>query len=172
MRLNPKLKFKPTAPISDLQSNCMNWLQEILGRLDDLQKLRSIIDIENRTFKRDIINLKTFKNEIENLWVLINLNEQLRITKENNNLSLLWKFKENDSNKPTYLCNKSTRFLSTSKVQLKLDGRKSYISSINSNTSCSNLISQNVVLQNVERSHSINKNENSIIISNTKCKPN
>ena len=172
-KVNPRVKIQPAVPASDLQSNCANWLQEILGRLDDLQKLRSILDIESRMFKKEVTNLKTFKTEIENLLVQAHLNEQLRITKENNNLSLLSKANEKESKRQNSLNSKSSRITNTSNIQLKLECKKSYISSLISNAGASwtNLKSlQDNVQRKAERSYSSNKNEGNNPVANNSCK--
>ena len=172
-RVNPRVKIQPAVPASDLQSNCTNWLQEILGRLDDLQKLRSIIDIESRMFKKEVTNLKTFKAGIENLLMQAHLNEQLRITKENNNLTLLSKANEKESKRQNSLNNKSSRITNTSNIQLQLESKKSYISSLisNANASWTNLKSlQDDAQIKADRSYSSNKNEGSIPVANNSCK--
>ena len=55
-RYIPKTKYKCSALLepANLQSSSTIWLQEIMARLDDLQKLRALIDIEQRCFKHEI----------------------------------------------------------------------------------------------------------------------
>ena len=88
-------------------------------------------------FKKEVTNLKTFKAGIENLLMQAHLNEQLRITKENNNLTLLSKANEKESKRQNSLNNKSSRITNTSNIQLQLESKKSYISSLISNANAS-----------------------------------
>ena len=88
--LNPLAKTK-IAPIPNLQSNSTVWVQEIVARLDDIQKLRGLIDIEKQIFKKDNSKNTSFKSDLEEFFSKMNHNEHMRQIKENTNLGLLSK---------------------------------------------------------------------------------
>lgn len=62
-----------------------------MNRLDDLQKLRGLVDVERRCFKKDVLNIAVFKSEVDDFFNKLEQNENLRITKESTNLGLLSK---------------------------------------------------------------------------------
>jgi len=75
----------------NIQTNSNCCLQEIMSRLDDIQKLRNIIKIDKKCFKKEITNTPAFRSEIEDLFSKLESNESLRTTKESTNLHLLTK---------------------------------------------------------------------------------
>jgi hypothetical protein len=80
-----------------------------MNRLDDIQKLRGLVDVERRCFKKETFNVTLFKTEVDEFFNKLEQKENLRITKEFTNLSLLSKIDMNSSPKTKL----STAFKST-----------------------------------------------------------
>lgn len=134
----------------------MVCLQEIMGRLDDLQKLRALIDIDRKCFKKEIANPNIFKTELEDFFSKLDHNEQLRQTKENTNLHLLSKINtEEPKLQPTQL----RKDFSSIKPKIKLDSRESYFSAVKPVGENGSKTSE--MSQIIDRSFSPNKNDSS-----------
>lgn len=131
-----------------LQSSSMIWLQEIMSRLDDIQKLRGLFDLEqmqickqkpsniyltiashykNMKLRRDISNDQRFKQEIEDYFSQIEENEGRRLNKEQSNLFILQRLTQQELKRfSKQAIIERPKDQSILKARLKLDSRDSY----------------------------------------------